>query len=165
MDDGFEAIAKIPYISTGPKYYATASEAATLTYLLSKGIPVPRVYGYSSSEANPIGVEYILMEQAKGIPLDTIWFTMSKHERHTLASSFVDIEKRLFRIPFGSIGSIYFKGDVPSHLQAALYGPNTDQDPASETFCIGPTVDSGFWYRKRAEMDIYRGPCEPSDYM
>jgi hypothetical protein len=165
MDDGFEAIAKIPYFSTGPKYYATASEAATLTYLHSKGIPVPRVYGYSSTENNPVGVEYILMENAKGIPLDTVWFTMSKRDRHTLASSFVDIEKRLFEIPFGSIGSIYFKGDVPSHLQAALYRPNTDHDTASETFCIGPTVDSGFWYGKRAGMDVYRGPCKPSDYM
>ncbi|KAL3496588.1 hypothetical protein BJX62DRAFT_221908 [Aspergillus germanicus] len=136
-----------PYSSTGPKYYATASEAATLTYLHSKGIPVPRVYGYSSSENNPVGVEYILMENAKGIPLDTVWFTMSKRDRHTLASSFMDIEKRLFEVPIGSIGT-------------ALYRPNTDQDTASETFCIGPTVDSGCWYGKRAGMDIYR---EPSD--
>jgi hypothetical protein len=165
MDDGFEAIAKIPYSSTGPKYYATASEAATLTYLNSKGIPVPRVYGYSSSENNPVGVEYILMEKAKGIPLDATWFTMSKRDRLTLASSFVDIEKRLFEIPFGSIGGIYFKGDVPSHLQAALLQADADQGTAPETFCIGPTAGSMFWYGKRAGMDLYHGPCKSPGYM
>ncbi|KAL2840323.1 kinase-like domain-containing protein [Aspergillus pseudodeflectus] len=150
MDDGFEAIAKTPYSSTGPKYYATASEAATLTYLHSKGIPVPRVYGYYSSENNPIGVEYTLMEKAKGILLDTIWFTMSKRNRLTLASSFVDIEKRLFEIPFGSIGSIYFKGD----------------DTAPETFCIEPTAGSLFWDGKRAGMDLYHGPWKnPTEYL
>lgn len=57
MDDGFEAILKIPYHIAGPKHFATASEAATLQYLHSKGIPVPKGYGYSTSESNPTGVE------------------------------------------------------------------------------------------------------------
>ncbi|CEL06002.1 hypothetical protein ASPCAL07114 [Aspergillus calidoustus] len=80
---------------------------------------------------------------------------MSKRDRLTLASSFVDIEKRLFEIPFGSIGGIYFKGDVPSHLQAALLQADADQDTAPETFCIGPTAGSMFCYGKRAGMDLY----------
>ncbi|KAB8257995.1 hypothetical protein BDV32DRAFT_126527 [Aspergillus pseudonomiae] len=67
MDDGFEAIIKVPYQISGPKHYATASEAATLQYLHSKGIPVPRIYGYSSRDDNPAGVEYIVMEKAPGV--------------------------------------------------------------------------------------------------
>lgn len=43
--DGFELIAKLPYHIAQPTYFATASEAATLTFLRSKGIPVPEVYG------------------------------------------------------------------------------------------------------------------------
>lgn len=44
MDDGFEVVAKIPYPLTIPKVLATESEVATLDFLHSKGIPVPRVY-------------------------------------------------------------------------------------------------------------------------
>jgi hypothetical protein len=41
MEDGFRAIVKIPYWISVPKSYATASEVATLTFLRSKGVPVP----------------------------------------------------------------------------------------------------------------------------
>ncbi|KAJ5172061.1 serine/threonine protein kinase [Penicillium capsulatum] len=46
--------------------YATASEVTTLTFLRSKGIPVPTVYGWSSTTVNPVSVEYIIMEEASG---------------------------------------------------------------------------------------------------
>jgi aminoglycoside phosphotransferase (APT) family kinase protein len=64
MDDGFKAIVKIPYYIAGPKHFAITSEAATLQYLHSKGVPVPKIYGYLTSESNPTGVEYIIMEKA-----------------------------------------------------------------------------------------------------
>jgi hypothetical protein len=160
MDDGFEAIVKIPYRIAGPKHYATASEAATLQYLHSKGIPVPKVYGYSSSESNAAGVEYIIMEKASGVGLETRWLGMSKRERHRLASSYVEIEKIFLGLPFGSIGSIYFKKDVPPDLQAALYTTNSENNHDSETFCLGPTADYMFWYGKRAGLNLYRGPCK-----
>ncbi|PKY05244.1 phosphotransferase enzyme family protein [Aspergillus campestris IBT 28561] len=166
MDDGFEAIVKIPYRITGPQHYATASEAATLHYLLSIGIPVPKVYGYSSSKSNPVGTEYIVMEKASGIGLESRWLSMSKRERHKLASSFVEIEKKLFDIPFGSIGSIYFKKDVPSGLQAALYSTDTERSLESETLCIGPTADYMFWHGKRAGLSLNRGPWKtPKEYL
>ncbi|KAJ5373451.1 hypothetical protein N7517_005457 [Penicillium concentricum] len=57
MKDGFQAVVKIPYQSTVPKTYATASEVATLTFLSSKDIPVPKVYGWSSTTENPVGIE------------------------------------------------------------------------------------------------------------
>lgn len=160
MDDGFEVIAKIPYRLTEPRHYATASEAATLHFLRSRGIPVPQLYGYSSSEDNPVGVEYIVMEKAGGIGLQARWHTMSKREQHKLASTFVEIEKSIFNIPFGAIGSIYFKKDVPQNLRAALYAPNVTNNQDSDLFCIGPTADYMFWYGKRANMNIDRGSCE-----
>lgn len=82
MDDGFEAIVKIPYQIPGPRHYATASEAATLQFLHSKGVPVPKLYGYSSSDTNPAGVEYIIMEKASGVGLGTRWLNMCKREQH-----------------------------------------------------------------------------------
>ncbi|KAL4928784.1 uncharacterized protein BDV17DRAFT_263568 [Aspergillus undulatus] len=141
MEDGFEAIMKIPYRLARPKYYVTASEAATLQYPHTKGIPVPKLYGYSSSDGDEVGVEYSIMERAPGVGLQTRWLDMNARQRHNLASSFVEIEKNLFDLPLSAIGSIYFKKDLPSELQAALYGRDSDGDQDSDTFCVGPTAD------------------------
>lgn len=89
-------IAKILYKITLPRYHATASEAATLELLQSKGFPVLKLYNYSASINNPARVEYILMERANGVLIEFRWLSMTKQERHTLASSFVEIEKKFF---------------------------------------------------------------------
>lgn len=72
MEDGFKVIVKIPFnISV---QCATASEAATLTFLRSKELPVLEVYGRSSTRENEVGVESIVMEYASGICADIQWF-------------------------------------------------------------------------------------------
>lgn len=64
MEDGFQAIAKIPYFTAVPEHYATASEVATLGFLRLEGIPVPKVLGWSSKiSGNPVGAENIIMER------------------------------------------------------------------------------------------------------
>ncbi|EFR05309.1 hypothetical protein MGYG_08320 [Nannizzia gypsea CBS 118893] len=164
-EDGFQAIAKIPYKITVPNHYTTASEVATTDFLRSKGIPVPYIFGWSADPNNPVGVEYIIMEKASGIPLETKWFNLSKDERLPLVTSLVDIEKKLFAIPFGHFGSIYYRTDVPSDLQQDLYIKDAVSS-ADERFCIGPTADYMFWYGKRAELEVDRGPWKtPSDYL
>jgi len=72
MRDGFSLVARIPYEVTAPRRLAVASEAATMTFLHSRGIPVPVIYGYSASPENPTGVEYILMEHAPGRSLGSV---------------------------------------------------------------------------------------------
>ncbi|KAK2841602.1 hypothetical protein FQN49_006094 [Arthroderma sp. PD_2] len=141
-------------------------QAATLEFLRLKGVPAPKLYGYSVSHENPVGVEYILMEKGNGVGVETKWNTMTKRQRHALASSYVNIEKRLFAIHFRSSGSIYFKKDIPAELQASLYADGHGKDEASARFCIGPIADYMFWYGKRAELDQYRGPWRnPNDYL
>jgi hypothetical protein len=162
MEDGFRAIVKIPFWISVPKAYATASEVATLTFLRSKGIPVPKVYGWSSTTDNLVGVEYVIMEHALGVGADTRWFNNTKHQKHALVTGIVDIEKKLFNIPFGAVGSLYFKSDLPPRLQGPLYVPGTpDETRDSDTYCIGPIADYMFWYGKRAELELDRGPCMP----
>ncbi|GAB1191289.1 hypothetical protein APSETT444_000461 [Aspergillus pseudonomiae] len=105
------------------------------------------------------------MEKAPGVSLETKRHGMSKRERHKFASSFVEI-KRFFNIPFGSIGSIYFKEDIPSDLQAALFIASAENSGDSERFCIGPTADYMFWYGKRVGLNIHRGPWnDPMKYL
>lgn len=160
-EDGFQVVVKIPYNISIPKKYATASEVATLTFLRSKGLPVPKIYGYSSTADNAIGVEYIVMELASGIGLDTKWFNMTKVQQRIVATEIVDMEKTLFSFPFGAVGSLYFKKDIPSQLQADLYVPGTDDlDEDCNTFCIGPIADYMFWYGQRAELQVDHGPCK-----
>lgn len=45
MHGGFQMVARIPYTITPPKFYATASEVATMRLLRAAGLPVPEVYG------------------------------------------------------------------------------------------------------------------------
>ncbi|EER45818.1 phosphotransferase enzyme family protein [Histoplasma capsulatum var. duboisii H88] len=71
LEDGFKTVVKIPYNFLVPKKYATASEVATLAFLRQKGIPVPDVYGWSSTPDNAVGAEYIVMEFVADMGLDT----------------------------------------------------------------------------------------------
>ena len=66
----------------------------------------------------------------------------------------------MFSFPLGSYGSLYYKGGLPLHLQADLYGPETlDERGDASRFCIGPATDYMFWRGKRAQLDVNRGPC------
>ncbi|PYH96881.1 hypothetical protein BO71DRAFT_374436 [Aspergillus ellipticus CBS 707.79] len=80
IQDGFQAIVKTLYNIAGLRHYTTASEAATLQFLYSKDLPVPKIYRYTSSKDNPSSIEYIVMEKAPGISLATIQYTLSKKQ-------------------------------------------------------------------------------------
>ncbi|EEH41093.2 phosphotransferase enzyme family protein [Paracoccidioides lutzii Pb01] len=167
LDDGLQVIVKIPFHNSFPKQYATASEVATLAFLRTKGVPVPKVYGWSSVADNEVGTEYIIMDYVSGVGLDTKWYNLTRQEQTTVAIQIVEVERILFNIPFGSYGSIYFKKNIPPKLQSNLYVHGV-KDPLgdSDIFCIGPSVDYRFWYGKRAEMQVDRGPWRnPHEYL
>ncbi|KAF2278906.1 uncharacterized protein EI97DRAFT_492537 [Westerdykella ornata] len=164
MQDGFELIAKISYHIARPEYFTTASEAATLTFLRVNGIPVPEVYSYSASAENPVRAEYILMEKAPGVCLASKWANLQDIEIRRLVHSFVELERKLFEIPFSATGSLYFKKDVPAGLQAPLYTEGHVTE--ANEFCIGPIADYMFWYGRRAGLKLNRGPWKnPVEYL
>lgn len=168
FEDGFEMIAKIPYHIAKPDRFATASEVATLALLRLQEIPVPEVYDYSYTAENDVGTEYILMEKAPGVCLMSKWLDMEDKEMRHLAHSFVQLEKKLFSLPFSATGSIYFKKDLniiaPEISQAPLF--THDDSTAVSQFCIGPIVDYMFWYGRRAGLKLNRGPwTSPVDYL
>jgi hypothetical protein len=158
MEDGFEVIAKIPYHIAVPEYFATASEAATLAFLRSKGVPVPRVYSYCAYAENPVGAEYLLMEKADGVSLKSKWLELTEEEVSKLAHSFVEAILKLAEIPFSATGSLYFKKDIASELQAPLYKESHVGEGEDSVFCIGPIADYMFWYGRRAGLNLNRGP-------
>ncbi|KAH1545133.1 hypothetical protein KXX57_004852 [Aspergillus fumigatus] len=101
MDDDVQVIAKIPnpYI---PQKFVTASEVATLDFLRNEpGIPVPRVFAWSSKKDQPVGVEYIIMEKAAGNELSTSWPTMDISDKVDIVSQLADIQAKIAAVDFG----------------------------------------------------------------
>lgn len=76
MRGGFRIVARIPYPATTPKYFAVASEVATLTFLRSVGLPTLEVCGYSPTPDNAAGTEYIFMQCVQGTNLGNIFYEL-----------------------------------------------------------------------------------------
>lgn len=109
LDTGFQLVARIPYPLLTPKTYAlaAASEVATMDFLRSKGIPIPKVYAYSYTSKNEAETEYILMEYVDGTDLSQIWFDLNEEQIISLMDQLAKIESTMMSIPFPAGGSIY----------------------------------------------------------
>lgn len=153
MKDGQQIVARLPYPSTLPKRYAVASEVATMDLIRFYGLPVPRIFSYSTTSNNPVGSEYIIMEKAVGKEVGHTWYDLSVKERKSITLEVARLEGVLFSIPLPAFGSVYYKRDLDA----------TDQSidiPAHEGLCIGPDVALGWWYDRRDTLPINRGPCK-----
>lgn len=156
MHDGIQIIARLPYPFTVPKHHAVASEVATMVFLRSHGLPVPKIYDYSATPHNPVGTEYIFMEKVQGKALREIWLDMTPKDTRKLVSQVVKMESLLFSIKLPANGSIYYKRDLNPQTES-IDIPVPD---GSNSFCIGPDARYRWWYRERANLPIERGPCK-----
>jgi hypothetical protein len=154
--DNYVVIARLPYQSTVPKCRAVASEAATLGWLLSHDILVPKVLGYSHSRANPVGTEYLLLEKLVGTPLSDQWFTMDNKTRVKVMRQIVDIETRLMSLSFPASGSLYYQKDLEKSESFIPMPTSHDQ------IVVGPSAQFEWWYRERSFLENNRGPCKYS---
>ncbi|KAJ5981941.1 hypothetical protein N7451_012041 [Penicillium sp. IBT 35674x] len=160
MRNGIRVVARIPYPATSPKSLVVASEVATMDFLRSHGIPVPRIFGYSTTESNSAGTEYIFMEFVEGTYLGDIWFTLTERQRAKLMASLVQLESQIFALRFPASGSIFYCRDLSEEnrrvmlpSQCSNNDTNNDND-----FCIGPATSLGLWYGKRSVLSVDRGP-------
>ncbi|KAJ5156966.1 uncharacterized protein N7482_008066 [Penicillium canariense] len=188
MTDGKTVLARIPNPNAGPRFYTTASEVATMEFVSSSfhfqaqeatglysckardflHIPVPYVLGWSATSNNPVGSEYILMEEATGTQLGVLWDELSPDLKLSIMREVVSIESKMLSVSFSHFGSIYFASDavegaVPAQVTSEA-SPEL-KEKIYEKFSIGPTVDRDFWHKQRSSMDISRGPWSiPKDY-
>ena len=154
MKDGFQMVARMPYQMTVPKQLVVASEVATLDLLRSHGMPVPKIYGYSTMAENSVGADYLLMEFMRGMNVGDLWFTMTEKQRLKLVSEITDLEARMFAIEFPASGSLYYARDLASGIERIqLPSPNNDSP-----FCVGPDTTMSQWYGKRSALSVKRGP-------
>lgn len=158
MHDGFEMIARIPYVTTEPRHFLVASEVATMDYLRSCGIPIPKVFGYSATSENAAGTEYIFMEVNAGMNLGDVWFELGETARTTVVRRLVELESRFLLLEFPASGSIYYSRD----LEASSDRVEIDAGSSSSNgqFCIGPDTTLALWFGNRLSLDVFRGPCE-----
>jgi len=162
MHDGFEMIARIPYLTTEPRRLLVASEVATMDYLRSCGIPIPKIYSYSATSDNAAGTEYIFMEVNTGTNLGDIWYELGETARTTAVRRLVELEARLFSLKFPASGSIYYSRglDASSDKIEINAGSSSSNGP----FCIGPDTTLALWFGNRLSLNVFRGPCEYDSY-
>ncbi|THH30077.1 hypothetical protein EUX98_g4128 [Antrodiella citrinella] len=132
MHGGFEMVARIPYPVTVPKFYAIASEVATMRFLRSSGLPVPEVYDYSSSSDNAAKTEYIFMEFMRRTKLSDVWLELEEPDIVSVLRQTAQLESRMMSIPFPAGGSL------PSRRIVAR-----PQEPSPPSFPLQPTGNRG----------------------
>lgn len=157
MRDGFQMIARIPYPVTQPKFFAVASEAATMAFLRASGLPVPKVYGYSPTGDNPAKTEYIFMEFVRGTKLTDVWETLKEADIISVLHQLVALESLIMSKPFPAGGSLYYVEDLEKIAGSEKIVPMSSLN--GERFCIGPDVRLHMWFGRRSQLDVDRGPC------
>jgi len=152
MDNDVEVVARIPHPNAGPPHLTTASEVATLSFLRNHlKINVPKVFSWSSNASStPVGAEYILMERANGVELNSRWETLSDADRTRFLKEYFPVEKKLAEIKFPKYGCLYFKDDLPNI---------SESDVIFDQYVVGPTTSLAFW-SETSDIDIDRGPCK-----
>ena len=153
LRDDFQMVARIPYPATVPKYYAVASEVATMDFLRSSGLPVPQVYGYSPVSDNAAKTEYIFMEFMRGTKLSDVWLELGESDIVSLLRQLAQLESQMMSISFPAGGSLYYAHDLEKVAGKAAI-PLKD-----ERFCVGPDTRLPMWYGRRSQLDVDRGPC------
>jgi len=162
MQDGFQFVARIPFPVTEPKALLIGSEVATMDYLRSHGLPIPRVFGYSTITDNPAGTEYIFMELVQGTSLGNVWFDLSEQQQTTIITNLVQLESKLLALKFPAGGSLYYSDDLPDkYPRIPLENETTSTvEDSKRQFCIGPDTSFRLWFGKRLTLDVERGPCK-----
>ncbi|KAI1942866.1 hypothetical protein LOZ12_006174 [Ophidiomyces ophidiicola] len=154
MHDGLQVLARLPYPFTLPKKYATASEVATMDFVRQHNVPAPKVFAYSATDKNDVGVEYIIMEKMQGLQAGDVWYTMTDDQRIKLIRELVTLEARLFSIPLPASGSLFYAKDLDPRMKRTEIG---------DGFCVGPDVQDRAWLDERSGLQINRGSCETSE--
>ncbi|KAK4503068.1 hypothetical protein PRZ48_006495 [Zasmidium cellare] len=131
-----------------------------MEFLRSKGIPLPKIYGYSASTNNPAWVEYIFMEQSSGRLLSEVWDDMEHQDRHKILAKIIEMENRLFGIRLPASGSLYYLKDLPQGIRGTPIDHHDAEDPFS--LHIGPSTSTHFWFGRRSELSVDRRYCPPT---
>lgn len=91
------------------------------------------------------------MEKARGIPLYSIWPSLSFSQRCGIVTAIAYVEYQLAKETLPSGGSLFF-----DKLSSC-----TDAGFHESQFEVGTSVDKEFFRNERRTMVLDRGPCKP----
>ncbi|KZV92571.1 hypothetical protein EXIGLDRAFT_710167 [Exidia glandulosa HHB12029] len=160
LNNSRSVIARIPTPISGPPHLVTASEVATMDFVRNRlGLrQVPRVLAWCSRAAEtPVGAEYIIMDQAVGVRLDTVWSSLTMLQKMHVVRQWVEFESPLvqaFSVSSG-YGSLYYRADVLAQKTREIV-----RDGGSDAeFVIGPSVEHRLWSKNDFcdTLDVDRG--------
>ncbi|PIL30993.1 hypothetical protein GSI_05686 [Ganoderma sinense ZZ0214-1] len=160
MHDGFQMVARIPYPVTDAKFYAVASEVATMRFLRASGLPVPEIYDYSPTSDNAAKTEYIFMEFVRGTKLTDVWMKLKEADLASVLRQIAQLESRMMSIPFPAGGSLYYADDLKK-VAGRMTGIPMPLN--GERFCVGPDARLCMWYGRRSQLDVDRGPYKNAE--
>ncbi|KAL3478146.1 kinase-like domain-containing protein [Aspergillus californicus] len=146
MDDGFQVIGKVPNPNAGLRHYTTTSEVATMDFMRSVlDTPVPKIFSWNSSADNPVAAGYILMENARGVSLSTIWDNLDVDQQFKVLKKIAMYQRTW--------------SDVHISVRQRSALPNQDRkEITDERFAVGPSVSRKNVDCGRADLDFDRGP-------
>jgi hypothetical protein len=124
-------------------------------------MPVPRVLAWSSTNDNPVGCEYIVMDEVPGDPLDLVWDTSFKfEEKLAVVDQVQSMQSGLIRnsIQLGGYGSLYFSNDAKAFGFKKVLSVKNKNGPTR--FCLGPLAHRSFMHPEGTRAGINCGPCQ-----
>lgn len=92
------------------------------------------------------------MEKLPGQPIGDSWFELSEEQRLQVLHSVVQLESKLFNIHLPASGSIYYAHDLDLDTERVEVIESRGQ------FCVGPYTGLRWWFGKRSELKLDRGP-------
>ncbi|KAJ7170853.1 hypothetical protein C8R43DRAFT_981291 [Mycena crocata] len=89
------------------------SEVATLKCISARtNIHTPRVHAWNADGANPVGLEYMILEKIEGVPASDVWETLPWELKEVVVAGVADHVLQLFhKIRFDASGSLYTAPD------------------------------------------------------
>ncbi|KAF2224550.1 hypothetical protein BDZ85DRAFT_281132 [Elsinoe ampelina] len=166
LDNEESVVVRIPYPRQPDATSSIKSEVAVMSFVEEVlGVPVPRPLLWEPTADNPVGSEYLMMEEAQGSSLYDSWHLKNIEKKTKIIDQLVSIQTALASTDFAAHGSLYFSAEAP---KGSLDVPpvTTVLDSKGEMLAaryrIGPLADLDR-YRARSPD---RGPwCTARDWL
>ena len=181
MEDGVQAIAKVPNPNAGLPHYSTASEVTTMDFVRTKKtvhlgiplilklqvrnrlkVPAPKVYVWSSRPTeNSDGAEYIITEKVLGVRLSKKWADLKGQDQQRVIEQVIGFETALSSATFKKFGSLYFSASLISDKvihENTIHCNNDGEKTDGGRFSVGPSTDRKSFDDGRGAVNFDRGP-------
>lgn len=100
-------VASMVYVRGTVRHYSTTiSTTYIIFHLACTRIPVPQVYLYCSTQKNPVGAEWILMEYMQGRPLGDCFDDLTYPQKIRVGMDLALVMSSLFKIKASQCGSL-----------------------------------------------------------